>query len=81
MPSSLLTNIILFFYSFSQGYVTELLLTLEAVVSSLDSNIRPLDLSKEIFKSTPNLKDASSAAGIFASVKDSNKRFVNNNTS
>ncbi|CAG9770963.1 unnamed protein product [Ceutorhynchus assimilis] len=44
-----------------QGYVTELLLTLEAAVDSLESDFRPLDLTKEIFKSTPNLnnKDAS----------------------
>ncbi|KAH1002588.1 hypothetical protein HUJ04_008665 [Dendroctonus ponderosae] len=43
-----------------QGYVTELLLTLEAAVDSLESDFRPLDLTKEIFKSTPNLnnKDA-----------------------
>ncbi|XP_050300806.1 protein furry isoform X2 [Anthonomus grandis grandis] len=45
-----------------QGYVTELLLTLEAAVDSLESDFRPLDLTKEIFKSTPNLnnKDAMS---------------------
>ncbi|XP_011494859.1 PREDICTED: protein furry [Ceratosolen solmsi marchali] len=43
-----------------QGYVTELLLTLEAAVDSLESDFRPLDFMKEIFKSTPNLnnKDA-----------------------
>lgn len=43
-----------------QGYVTELLLTLEAAVDSLESNFRSLDFKKEIFKSTPNLnnKDA-----------------------
>lgn len=40
-----------------KGYVTELILTLEAVVDALDSDIRPIDLTKEIFKSTPNLKD------------------------
>jgi hypothetical protein len=38
-----------------QGYVTELFLTLEAVVDSLDSDFRPL--TRDIFKSTPNLKD------------------------
>ena len=38
-----------------QGYVTELFLTLEEVVEALDSDFRPMDLSKEIFKSTPNL--------------------------
>ncbi|XP_059089513.1 protein furry-like isoform X3 [Tigriopus californicus] len=45
-----------------QGYVTELILTLEAVVDALDSDIRPMDLSRDIFKSTPNLKDASQAS-------------------
>ncbi|KAL1517075.1 hypothetical protein ABEB36_000886 [Hypothenemus hampei] len=40
-----------------QGYVTELLLTLEAAVDSLESDFRPLDLTKEIFKSTPNLNN------------------------
>lgn len=48
-----------------QGYVTELLLTLEAAVDSLDSDFRPLDVMKDIFKSTPNLN---------------NKDGVNNNT-
>nr|XP_040568440.1 LOW QUALITY PROTEIN: protein furry-like [Lepeophtheirus salmonis] len=41
-----------------QGYVTELILTLESVVDALDSNFRPMDLMKEIFKSTPNIKEA-----------------------
>ncbi|KAJ8969161.1 hypothetical protein NQ314_001902 [Rhamnusium bicolor] len=43
-----------------QGYVTELLLTLEAAVESLESDFRPLDFMKDFFKSTPNLnnKDA-----------------------
>ena len=42
-----------------QGYVTELFLTLEEVVEALDSDFRPMDISKELFKSTPNLaKDA-----------------------
>ena len=45
-----------------QGYVTEIILTLESVVDSLDSDIRPMvDFSsggRDIFKSTPNLKDA-----------------------
>ncbi len=44
-----------------QGYVTELILTLEAVVEALDSDIRPMDHNRDIFKSTPNLKDASGA--------------------
>ena len=38
-----------------QGYVTELFLTLEEVVDALDSDFRPMDLTKELFKSTPNL--------------------------
>ena len=38
-----------------QGYVTELFLTLEEIVDALDSDFRPMDLSKELFKSTPNL--------------------------
>lgn len=48
-----------------QGYVTELLLTLEAAVDSLDSDFRPLDVMKDIFKSTPNLnnKDGVNMAG------------------
>lgn len=40
-----------------QGYVTELLLTLESAVDSLDSDFRPLDVMKDIFKSTPNLNN------------------------
>lgn len=48
-----------------QGYVTELLLTLEAAVDSLDSDFRPLDVMKDIFKSTPNLnnKDGVNVSG------------------
>lgn len=38
-----------------QGYVTEIMLTLEAAVDSLDSDFRPIDFVKELFKSTPNL--------------------------
>ena len=53
---------LIFIFLIHQGYVTELILTLEAVVDALDSDIRPMDLNKEIFKSTPNLKDAASAA-------------------
>lgn len=45
-----------------QGYVTELLLTLEAAVDSLDSDFRPLDVMKDIFKSTPNLNNKDPAA-------------------
>jgi len=40
-----------------QGYVTELILTLEAVVDTLDSDFRPMEIIREIFKSTPNLKE------------------------
>lgn len=40
-----------------QGYVTELLLTLEAAVDSLESDFRPLDYMKDFFKSTPNLNN------------------------
>jgi len=38
-----------------QGYVTELILTLEAVVETLDSDFRPMDIIKEIFKSNKSL--------------------------
>ena len=40
-----------------QGYVTELMLTLEAVVDTVDSDFRPMEIAREIFKSTPNLKE------------------------
>lgn len=46
-----------------QGYVTELLLTLEAAVDSLDSDFRPLDVMKDIFKSTPNLNNKDGVMG------------------
>ncbi|XP_028968950.1 protein furry [Galendromus occidentalis] len=36
-----------------QGYVTELMLTLEAAVDALDANIKISDLMKEIFKPIP----------------------------
>lgn len=51
-----MSNVIVYF----SGYVTELLLTLEAAVESLESDFRPLDFMKDFFKSTPNLnnKDA-----------------------
>lgn len=39
------------------GYVTELLLTLEAAVDSLESDFRPLDFMRDFFKSTPNLNN------------------------
>ncbi|XP_063231705.1 protein furry [Bacillus rossius redtenbacheri] len=47
-----------------QGYVTELLLTLEAAVDSLESDFRPLDFMKEIFKSTPNLNNKESGVAV-----------------
>lgn len=42
-----------------QGYVTELVLTLEASVESLDTDFRPpVDVAgRDIFKSTPNLNN------------------------
>ncbi|XP_041986547.1 protein furry isoform X3 [Aricia agestis] len=46
-----------------QGYVTELLLTLEAAVDSLESNFRPLDYMRDIFKSTPNLNNKEGVTG------------------
>ncbi|XP_076040545.1 microtubule binding protein furry isoform X4 [Oratosquilla oratoria] len=40
-----------------QGYVTELMLTLEAAVDALDSDFRPIEFVREFFKSTPNLNN------------------------
>lgn len=40
-----------------QGYVTELVLTLEASVESLETDFRPMDVARDIFKSTPNLNN------------------------
>lgn len=37
--------------------MTELLLTLEAAVDSLESDFRPLDFMRDFFKSTPNLNN------------------------
>ncbi|XP_024946755.1 protein furry isoform X2 [Cephus cinctus] len=54
-----------------QGYVTELLLTLEAAVDSLESDFRPLDFMKEIFKSTPNLNNKDPVSGIIVGGKRS----------
>ena len=46
-----------------QGYVTEIMLTLEAAVDNLDLEVRSFDIMKEIFNSTPNLaKNQSSEA-------------------
>ncbi|XP_012945432.1 protein furry homolog isoform X2 [Aplysia californica] len=42
-----------------QGYVTEMMLTLEASIDNLDLEFRPIDFMRELFMSTPNLaKDA-----------------------
>ena len=38
-----------------QGYVTEIMLTLEAFVDNLDLEFRPIDFMRELFMSTPNL--------------------------
>ncbi|KAL5012719.1 hypothetical protein ScPMuIL_011270 [Solemya velum] len=38
-----------------QGYVTEIILTLEEAVDNLDLDLRSFDLMREIFMSTPNL--------------------------
>ncbi|XP_042223634.1 protein furry-like [Homarus americanus] len=40
-----------------QGYVTELMLTLESAVDALDSDFRPIEFVRELFKSTPNLNN------------------------
>ncbi len=45
-----------------QGYVTELFLTLEAVVDSLDSDFKPM--MRDIYQSTPNLKDMAPNSGV-----------------
>lgn len=41
--------------------MTELLLTLEAAVESLESDFRSLDFMKDFFKSTPNLNNKETA--------------------
>lgn len=56
-----------------QGYVTELLLTLEAAVDGLDSDFRPLDVMKDIFKSTPNLNNKEAALLSSSKLLSSNK--------
>lgn len=48
-------------YFIISGYVTELLLTLEAAVDSLESDFRPLDFMRDFFKSTPNLNNKETA--------------------
>ncbi|GFV46815.1 protein furry homolog [Trichonephila clavipes] len=42
-----------------QGYVTELMLTLEEAIDSLDSAFKISDIMKDFFKSTPNLNKES----------------------
>lgn len=42
-----------------QGYVTELMLTLEEAIDSLDSAFKITDIMKDFFKSTPNLNKES----------------------
>ncbi|KAK6173602.1 hypothetical protein SNE40_017022 [Patella caerulea] len=42
-----------------QGYVTEIMLTLEAAVDNLDLEFRPIDFMRELFMSTPNLANDS----------------------
>ena len=46
-----------------QGYVTELMLTLEAAVDALHSDFRPIEFVKELFKSTPNLNNKERKCG------------------
>ncbi|KAL3879804.1 hypothetical protein ACJMK2_032086 [Sinanodonta woodiana] len=49
-----------------QGYVTEIILTLEELVDNLDLEVRPVDYMREIYMSTPNLaKDLSQGDGRF----------------
>ncbi|KAJ8737271.1 hypothetical protein PYW07_000542 [Mythimna separata] len=57
-----------------QGYVTELLLTLEAAVDSLESNFRPLDYMRDIFKSTPNLNNKDGGQPVNGSPYTAGKR-------
>lgn len=57
-----------------QGYVTELLLTLEAAVDSLESNFRPLDYMRDIFKSTPNLNNKDGGPPVNGSPYSAGKR-------
>ncbi|CAG0903073.1 unnamed protein product [Darwinula stevensoni] len=40
-----------------QGYVAEIMLTLETAVDSLDCDFHAIDATKDLFKSTPNLND------------------------
>ena len=49
-----------------QGYVTEIMLTLEAAVDNLDVDMRPL-VPRDLFMSTPNLTKESMRSGAGAS--------------
>ncbi|GFN79511.1 protein furry homolog isoform x3, partial [Plakobranchus ocellatus] len=46
-----------------QGYVTEMMLTLEASIDNLDLEFRPIDFMRELFMSTPNLAKDLGGAG------------------
>lgn len=57
---------------FFQGYVTEIMLTLEAAIDNLDLEFRPIDFMKELFMSTPNLaKDSDGRRGAMTAPKQS----------
>lgn len=45
-----------------QGYVTEIMLTLEAAVDNLDVDLRPLN--RDLFMSTPNLVSIAAKKGV-----------------
>ncbi|GFR96359.1 furry [Elysia marginata] len=47
-----------------QGYVTEMMLTLEASIDNLDLEFRPIDFMRELFISTPNLAKDLGGVGI-----------------
>lgn len=55
-----------------QGYVTEIMLTLIASVDNLDLELRPTDMMRELFLSTPNLAKDCLSEAIKGSVVSSN---------
>ncbi|GAB1608168.1 protein furry-like isoform X4, partial [Argonauta hians] len=55
-----------------QGYVTEIMLTLIASVDNLDLELRPTDMMRELFLSTPNLAKESSSEGVRGSLVSAN---------
>ncbi|XP_014783664.1 protein furry, partial [Octopus bimaculoides] len=55
-----------------QGYVTEIMLTLIASVDNLDLELRPTDMMRELFLSTPNLAKESSTEVARGSVVNAN---------